>query len=274
MADEFPAYPEVLTYENWDRKKATLTPETGIGKELKALKATCAKIPVVKIKVLKMAAGVEEVQKALQEVKGYWPTITTARDALLGFSRLASKKAAEAKKSKTFPSKSRELIEAMADAALNYATAIRDTPDRWLKEAQKRAEAYAGLRDKKFKLIDETHVKMENHRKAAEKVNKQLEDRVSEASDLAQAGQINPAKLKIKAAADLLAALTDLLKKCEADSKVWRTDKTVALSREDSLVATEKSNAIMNNNKAVKKFKEDAEKVLKDLVKTLGAKRG
>jgi hypothetical protein len=274
MADSFPAYPDVLKYETWDKKKALLTPETGIGKELKALKPVFDKVPGNKITILKLAAGPDELQEAIKEVKGYWPAITAAREALQKFSSFAGKKAAEAKKSKTFPAKSRELIEEMSNAASNLATAIRDTPDRWMKDAEKKAADYSTLRDKKMKLIDETLQKSEAIRKRSDEEKAAIEERLSECDDLVKAGQITPGKLKVRDAANLLATLVELVKESEDASKVWRTDKTVAFSKADSLVSKPKSDAIMTNNKAVMTNKKEAETKLKEIVKTLGAQRG
>lgn len=250
MAESFPTLPKELTYTYWDSGKAKLTPSTGIGKEIKKVEAAYKKIKVRDVNLLSSANGPRALQAAVEATKTEWPNIEACRKALFAFSAFAKKKGADGKKSKTFPKKSRILIETMSETASGYATAIRDTPDRMRKEAEKSVADYAKRLAYKRKLSDDTLKKVKSHAAAAAKIDVEITKLNKAALIAAKSGNGDDAKNTVKKAADQLAALEKLEKTSANDIKVWRTDKT-KLDKEDNTALMPNANEIINNNKAV-----------------------
>jgi len=250
MAEQFPTLPKELTYTNWDSGKAKLTPSTGIGKEIKKVEAAYKKIKVRDVNLLSSANGPRALQAAVEATKTEWPNIEACRKALFAFSAFAKKKAADGKKSKTFPKKSRVLIETMSETASRYATAIRDTPDRMRKEAEKSVADYAKRLTYKQKLSNDTLKKVKSHAASAAKLDVEITKLNKAALIAAKGGQGDDAKKTVKKAADQLAALEKLEKTSANDIKVWRTDKT-KLDTEDNSALMPNANEIIKSNKAV-----------------------
>src|SRR6218665_135333 len=135
--NSFPSSPvSPLTYEAWDSGKAALTPETGVGKALKAMKAAWDKVDKSAFIKLASASGPDEVKEAKQNVQKAKPALALATKTLNDLQKLASEQAKTGSKSKIFPDKSVKLLTAIAQAAKDRA----DLLDKYVEEAEKKAD--------------------------------------------------------------------------------------------------------------------------------------
>lgn len=268
MPDVFPPLPDELKSDIWKKKKSKLAPATGIGEELKGVEKTYAGIKQRAITPLTTAFGPDEMEGAIKEAKAEFPNIEKTRKALLEFAKFATKKAGEAKKSAVFPKETRMLIEKMAEAAGNLAVAIRDTPDRWVKQGEEQLKHYDADVVLKNKMVDAVHTALLKHARAAEALQKQITDILKEAVTLAKGGQIREGKIKVNDAAKLLPEIDKLIKACEDDSKEWRTDKT-KLSKADNLKLVPKANEIMQANKQVHTIRKSSDEAIRKVLEVL-----
>jgi hypothetical protein len=135
----FPDYPKALEYDTWERGKSKLTPETGVGKELKALKTSYNAIKKDAFDDMETAKTVDQLETAIRKAEAeFTKSVRPYNKDLLDFVRYADAEVVKAKKSITFPKASRELIDSMSKAASSFAVVVRDAPDDMKKKAEKR----------------------------------------------------------------------------------------------------------------------------------------
>jgi len=124
-----PQIPAILTDKDWQKKKGILAKaqgETGVGELMKKLAQSHIAVDWTKFKVANPLSITREALAAAEKTaRGQFAAINKYHDAALALMRQADKTAAEWKKSKTVPSSSRNHVENVSAAALNYATAIK-----------------------------------------------------------------------------------------------------------------------------------------------------
>lgn len=273
--ERIPMLPEELTYAGWDRGKAKLTPPTGVGAELKKVEAAYKAMKINTLNGLASAGGPRGVARGVKDIETLWPKVEATRKALKDLEKLAKSKAAEAKKSRTFPKRSRELLERIAAQADAYQLTLRDTPDRMKREAEAYLGDYEDRKRRKFELTTGTHEALKKHKAAADKAEADVTSLCKAALLAAKGGDGDAAKQHVLAASKELRTLDKLVKACEDDSKVWRTDKSGNLDDDDSKPLIPHANGIMTINKEVRKITRTAEESVRkvhDAVAKLTAK--
>jgi len=263
--ERVPELPNQLTYAYWDKGKAKLTPSTGVGGELKKVEAAYKNMKIRTINSLAAAGGPKGVAKAVKDIESLWPKVEATRKSLKDLEKLAKVKAAEAKKSKTFPKKSRTLLDEIASQADLYQLTLRDTPDRMKREAEAYLADYDQRKQGKYDLTMGTHDKLKKHKATADKADVEI-TRLCKAALLASRnGSHDEAKAHVHNATKELEKIDKSLKACETDSKIWRTDKSGNLDDDDSKVLIPHANGIMTINKEVRAVQKKSETTIKQV---------
>lgn len=259
QGEKVPELPAELKYEFWDKGKAKLTPSTGLGAELKKIEPAYKAIKIHTINSLSTAGGPKDVAAGVKEIEKLWPKIEDLRKVLKKFETEAKKQSAAAKKNKLFPKKSRELIDRMAAAADLYQLTVRDTPDRMKREAEAFLADYDTRKKAKYDLVIGTHDKLMQHETDAAEADIAVTQACKAALLAAKGGDAESAKGNVERARTAMGTLGRLVQACEADSKVWRTDKSGDLDADDKKPLIAHANGIMTINKAVMTRKKKAE---------------
>lgn len=137
VAAGYPKYPKILTNKDWQKQKgkiAKMSGKTGIGAQMKELKAKYKAVDWKEMDALNALQGKERTLENLEKFKKsskayYQKKVLPVRKEALALSRLADKVAAKWKKSKKVPKSSRKHVEKVGAAALNFATAMKSVPD-------------------------------------------------------------------------------------------------------------------------------------------------
>ena len=148
LAAGYPKYPKILTNKHWQKKKgklAKMSGKTGIGAQMKALKAKYKSVDWQAMDALNALQGKERTKENLEKFKKsskayYQKKVLPVRQEALALSRLADKVAAKWKKTKKVPKKSRKHVEKVGQAALDFATAMKSVPDTLILPNIKRSE--------------------------------------------------------------------------------------------------------------------------------------
>lgn len=265
----FPSNPvSPLTYEAWDKGKAALTPETGVGKALKAMRAAWDKVDKNAFLNMTAAVGPAAVKEAKKNMEKAKPALAVAIDALEDLQKLAADKAKTGAKSRTFPDKSVKLLGAIAEAAESRASILRKYADEAEKKADKTLEGIEQRSKHKLELTEKAFTASKDNEKAAKKVNERLAEILKEALLLAKDDR-NAAKEKVKLALDQVVALDRLVKKCETDTSEWRFDHSVIDDGTKEIVS-KKSEEFILIGKRVALYAQEARTKLQKVHESVG----
>ena len=158
----YPSYPDILTNKDWQKKKgaiAKMAGETGMGDQLKKLEAAFKKIKFEQMDAMNVLTGAnrtkENLEKFREDAKKYWNSdVKPCWEEARRTSDFAGKLAAEWKKKKTIPSKSREHVEAIEKAAGNLMVTLKSLDNLVLEPSIKKATAEAAKNEEKARKVD------------------------------------------------------------------------------------------------------------------------
>jgi hypothetical protein len=199
----FPGFPKALEKATWESGRAKLTPSIGITEELVEIKKSFGKIKQDVFEALEKPKSAEEMEVAFKKAKTeFAASVKPYHDDLLKFARFAEKKAAEAKKSATFPGASRKLIEAMANTASDFAVAVRDAAGNMQKAGEKALaervtaiQRYGQIRTKALEAATGYEVQFKALEKQMDGLAKTIEKAAADAVAASKAGNLpNAAK--------------------------------------------------------------------------------
>jgi hypothetical protein len=267
--NSFPSNPTApLTYEAWDNGKAALTPETGVGKALKAMKAAWDKVDGNAFRKMAIAAGPDEVKEARKNMEKAKPALGLAIKTLQDLQKLAAEKAKSGGKTITFPAKSIKLLNTIAQAAKERV----DVLETYVREAEEQAEKSLDgfeLRIKqKIEMVEKVLTSIKEHEKAAIKIDKSLAETLKEAITLIKDDR-NAAKEKVKLALAQVVALDNLSQQCEKASSGWRYDHT-GLDAITAKIISDKSTDLMLGRKRVARYAKEAREKLQKVHMSVG----
>jgi len=157
----YPQYPDILTNKDWQKKKGTIAKmagETGMGDQLKKLEAAFKKIKFEQMDAMNILTGAnrtkENLEKFREDAKKYWNSdVKPCWEEARKTSDFAGKLAAEWKKKKTIPSKSREHVEAIEKAAGNLMVTLKSLDNLVLEPSIKKATAEAAKNEEKARKM-------------------------------------------------------------------------------------------------------------------------
>lgn len=220
-----PQPPKELTYDHWNKGKATLTPETGVGKLLKAFEAAYKKIDKTAFLEMSEAVSPKEFEVAYDKFKKAMPDLTDITDALTKLEKLASEKAKEGAKSKLFPDKSVKLLQTIVSEAKKLDNYLREMPGEAKEKSLQALEGFEKNKKKKLDLVSDAFNAVMKHDSNSKKTEEILNNRLKEVLELLKTDR-NEAKKELVEAVGLLNSMDQYVKQSEKDTEVWRTDHT------------------------------------------------
>jgi DNA repair exonuclease SbcCD ATPase subunit len=260
----FPSAPAApLTYEAWDKGKAALTPETGVGKALKKVAEAWKKMSPAAFIDMNSASGPDEFETAKQSMTKAMPDLIATNKALDELQKLASAKAKEGEKSRTFPDKSVKLLKSIAEEAGKLSDLLREYPGEAENNARKTLDGFEQRVQHKIQLVERSLEAVKQNDKTSKEIEKSLTESLKAAVVQAKTDR-NAAKEKVMLALKQVATMEQLVKSCETETSEWRTDKSTVDKKTKDLLA-DKGIEIMKIRKEVdaraKKAKESVIKV-------------
>jgi hypothetical protein len=206
------AYPELLTKAKWDKEKGIIAKlakgETGVGAMLDELRKVYDGIPWDKLEVkLHDKSSPDDTAKALNEGRAVLNgPIEGVRKKAIEVSRQATKVSGDLKKNPLVPKSTREYLDKMSTAAVNFSAALRDEAIETLKgyeaagkkaaeddvEVQKEITALNKLRVDAAKLIAEALKEFQTDQTKAQTALEQAEG----AAQKVEAAKGNPTQAK------------------------------------------------------------------------------